>query len=53
VGRLKPNDFGLFYSLGNVFTWCQGRFKEYSNSKGIRADDDEEDMLIVDMSSRA
>lgn len=26
VGMLKPNDFGLFDSNGNIATWCQGRF---------------------------
>lgn len=32
VGRLKPNDLGLFDSLGNIFTWCQEPFSLYPES---------------------
>lgn len=41
VGRLKPNDLGLFDMLGNVETWCQERFKGYPQ-KG-KASEDKED----------
>jgi eukaryotic-like serine/threonine-protein kinase len=27
VGRLLPNDFGLFDTVGNVFEWCHDRFQ--------------------------
>ena len=26
VGRLLPNDFGLFDTAGNVFKWCHDRY---------------------------
>jgi len=29
VGSLKPNDLGLFDVQGNVFAWCQERYKSY------------------------
>jgi len=29
VGSLKPNDFGLFDSLGNCFTWCMEEYGNY------------------------
>ena len=37
VGSLKPNDLGLFDTLGNVYTWCQERYKDnpQSNSGSI------------------
>jgi len=30
VGSLKPNDLGLFDTLGNVCEWCQDRHHDYS-----------------------
>jgi formylglycine-generating enzyme required for sulfatase activity/tetratricopeptide (TPR) repeat protein len=42
VGSLKPNDFGLFDVQGNVFTWCQERFKDYLPSRGGIIEDKED-----------
>jgi len=29
VGGMKPNDLGLFDTLGNAFEWCHGRILKY------------------------
>ncbi|MGH7171458.1 MAG: formylglycine-generating enzyme family protein [Gemmataceae bacterium] len=34
VGTLKPNDFGLFDVQGDVYTWCQERYKNDPQSGG-------------------
>jgi serine/threonine protein kinase/formylglycine-generating enzyme required for sulfatase activity len=45
VGSMKPNDLGLFDAQGNVFTWCQERFKAYP--EGNKATEDTEDEAVV------
>ncbi len=52
VGSQKPNDLGLFDVQGNVFTWCQERFKAYPNSKEKEVNDDTEDTLSINLDNR-
>jgi formylglycine-generating enzyme required for sulfatase activity len=47
VGRKKPNDLGLFDPLGNVFTWCQERYRRYPQLKGSDISEDKEDALVI------
>ncbi len=52
VGSKKPNDLGLFDVQGNVFTWCQERFKAYPDSKEKEVTDDKEDELSITLENR-
>ena len=53
VGLKKPNDFGLFDSQGNCFTWCQEAYALYPKAGGDDAVEDKEgDLVIVSTHSR-
>jgi formylglycine-generating enzyme required for sulfatase activity len=40
VGTRKPNDLGLFDVHGNLFTWCDDVYEEYSGAQGELPIDD-------------
>ncbi len=42
VGNLKPNDFGFFDILGNIWNWCQEPYIEYANQIDQGRVDDQE-----------
>ena len=53
VGTKKPNDFGLFDTQGNCFTWCQESFDAYPNVGRQQVDDSEvNDLAIISTKSR-
>ena len=51
VGTRKPNDFGLFDTHGNVFTWCQGSYQFYP--EGEIVEDTDDDLLPYNSKTRA
>ena len=53
VGSLKPNDLGLFDTLGNAFGWCQESFREYPESATAVTDESERDLKVIDSKFRA
>jgi eukaryotic-like serine/threonine-protein kinase len=53
VGSLKPNDLGLFDTLGNAFGWCQDSFREFPETTEPTPDDSEPELKIVETRFRA
>ncbi|HEY4259112.1 MAG TPA: formylglycine-generating enzyme family protein, partial [Schlesneria sp.] len=51
VGMKKPNDFGLFDTHGNVFTWCIGSYQLYP--EGELVEDNHEDLVSDNATTRA
>jgi formylglycine-generating enzyme required for sulfatase activity len=53
VGQKRPNDFGLFDGLGNVWNWVQDRYRPYPRAETEEAAArDEEDPEVIDGSNR-
>jgi formylglycine-generating enzyme required for sulfatase activity/tRNA A-37 threonylcarbamoyl transferase component Bud32 len=52
VGRLRPNDLGLFDVLGHAWEWCQDRYRLYPAVEPGKALEDAEDTDNSDAKSR-
>jgi formylglycine-generating enzyme required for sulfatase activity len=59
VASLKPNDFGLFDLLGNLFEWCNDRHAPYLTEEELFAHpsiptirDEEDERTVVDHQQR-
>ncbi len=53
VGRLKPNELGLFDILGNTYDWCQDRYAPYiAAMDGTPTEDREDTGEITDTQER-
>jgi formylglycine-generating enzyme required for sulfatase activity len=53
VGSLKPNDLGLFDTLGNAFCWCHESFRELAEPAGVVTDESGPELKVVESNFRS